>query len=508
MQRGLLFILCSVLLSVCCVQALAQAGYSPDKRLELSLVDNKSTYVVDDEKNNYENILRLNQPEGEYKLTAGMLNEGDNEIVLHRSDDKGHDNEVALINLLSEIIYKPVYAGQIDFYGDGTHLPSSQTTMTQTMLPSNWGTDGSNLVLQTNGCAYITGKGGLTITVPSGFNNDTLQIVAEVGTNIRDGYFSYCLNDGSWYVLSGGVNAGETSILTTLTGINTGDVISLYGGQKDGDSYYSVPSPDIKMIGFHKIAKTLIPTVTVSPTISHWNGSAWGQETSLNGATYSVNDQIDLAGLGTITDAFSESTTDNSHPSSYSYQVDFDANVVLPSGSSTGKDFLASADFTTATTSNASSATFGGENNWSFYGAKVYSPSAGRCCYLLYYGSIMYTMPASFMGNSVQVTITSNNSSDGAGDLYVNGQVHTFTSGETYTWTVPVCANGAIELKCVSDDFSIDFTRIVISSGNGAALNKAVAAQAVLDEQQAKSTPYPFDSVKKVHDSEKMETVK
>ena len=363
--------------------------------------------------------------------------------------------------------------------------------------------------MQTNGSAYITGKGGLTFTVPAGFSNDTLQIVAEVGTNIRDGYFSYCLNDGSWYVLTGGVNAGETTILTTLTGINTGDVISLYGGQKDGDSYYSVPSPDINMLGFHKIAKTLIPTVTVSPTISYRNGTAWDQETALNGATYSVNDQIDLVGLGTITDAFSESTTENGHPSRYSYSVDFDANVVLPSGSSTGKDFLASADFTTATTSNASSATFGGENNWTFYGAKVYSPSAGKCCYLLYYGAIMYTMPASFMGNSVQVTITSNNSSDGAGDLYVNGQVHTFTSGETYTWTIPVSANGAIELKCVSDDFSIDFTRIVISSGNGSALNMAVAAQGEQDGQQSKRTPsYPFDSVKKVHDSDKMITVK
>jgi len=506
MQRGLLFILCSVLLSVCCVQALAQAGYSPDKRLELSLVDNKSTYVVDDEKNNYENILRLNQPEGEYKLTAGMLNEGDNKIVLHRSDDKGHDNEVALINLSSEIIYKPVYDGQIDFYGDGTHLPSSQTTMTQAMLPANWGTDGSNLVLQTNGCAYITGKGGLTITVPAGFNNDTLQIVAEVGTNIRDGYFSYCLNDGSWYVLSGGVNAGETSILTTLTGINTGDVISLYGGQKDGDSYYSVPSPDIKMIGFHKIAKTLIPTVTVSPTISHWNGSAWGQETSLNVATYSVNDQIDLAGLGTITDAFSESTTDNGHPSRYSYSVDFDANVVLPSGSSTGLDFTASADFTAATSADPRTSAFSGDNNWTFYYAYTYAPSAGRCCYTMSYGFITYTMPASFMGNNVNVTVTASSGDDGAGAMYVNGELHTFSSGETYTWNVPVSANGVIEFKGDGTTYSIDINRIDISSANRGALNMPVAKPGT--NLPGGDSFIPMEKEKKVHDSEKMETVK
>ncbi|MBQ9556952.1 MAG: hypothetical protein IJV05_12095 [Muribaculaceae bacterium] len=501
----------SLLASVGWISATAQSSSatSVSERIALSLVDNKCTYSIDEEKNYYENTLGLKQPTGDNKLTAGMLKEGDNHIVFHRSDGLGNSVDIARINLASVITRQPVYAGQIDFYGDGSNLPSSPITMTQAMLPSDWNTDGSNLVMQTNGYAYITGKGGLTFTVPAGFDNGTLQLVVTTGENKRDGYFSYCLNNGSWYILSTEVTAGETLVIGNFTGINSGDVISLYGGQKNGDSYYSTQSPDIKMIGFNKIPKSLIPTVTVSPAISQWNGTAWSDETVLEGTTYSVNDLIDLEGLGTITDSFSDITADNSHPSGYSYMADYDANVIIPSSSTSGIDFYASADFTAATTANASSALISGANNWTFYGAKIYSPSAGRCCYMMYYGAIMYTMPSNFMGNSVNVSITTNNGDDGAGDLYVNGQVHTFTAGETYTWTVPVRANGAIELKCVSADFSIDFTKIVISSGNGAALGMP---NSPIDGQPSSSatieTAYPFDQVKQAHESIIMATEK
>ena len=45
---------------------------------------------------------------------------------------------------------------------------------------------------------------------------------------------------------------------------------------------------------------------------------------------------------------------------------------------------------------------------------------------------------------------------------------HNFSAGETYTWTIPVTAGGAIEFRGIATTFSIDFTKIVISSGNGA----------------------------------------
>ena len=77
-------------------------------------------------------------------------------------------------------------------------------------------------------------------------------------------------------------------------------------------------------------------------------------------------------------------------------------------------------------------------------------------------------MPASFMGKSVNVTMTSRTGSDGAGEMYVNGVLHNFSAGDTYTWTIPVTAGGAIEFRGIATTFSIDFTKIVISSGNGA----------------------------------------
>jgi hypothetical protein len=65
--------------------------------------------------------------------------------------------------------------------------------------------------------------------------------------------------------------------------------------------------------------------------------------------------------------------------------------------------------------------------------------------------------------------------------MYVNGVLHTFTAGETYTWTVPVSANGTIEFNANATDYftntySIDFTQIVISSGNGSSMNAPAQA--------------------------------
>ena len=79
----------------------------------------------------------------------------------------------------------------------------------------------------------------------------------------------------------------------------------------------------------------------------------------------------------------------------------------------------------------------------------------------------------------VNVTVTSSTGEDGAGELYVNGIGHTFTSGETFIWSIPVAANGVIEFKGnvigdFTNSYSIDFTRIVITSGNGSTMNAPV----------------------------------
>ena len=489
----------------------AQSNGSPSQRLKLVLVDNKSTYDIDGERNYYVNKLRLSQSESAYPLTAGMLNDGNNYITFHRNDNLGRDTTFARINLATEMIYQPVFAGQIKFSGDGTNLPSSQTTMTQSMLPANWSTDGTNLILQTDGTAYIAGSGGLTFTVPEGYSNDTLQLVVELGTNLRGGLFCYNLNNGGWYIIKTELTAGQTVIVRTFTGVNSGDVINLCGGIKEDESYYVSSSPDMKMIGFRTIPKSYIPSAIVSPTISYWDGTSWGQETTMDGVSsmnYSVNGLFDLSELGIVTDTFSESTAGNMHPSEYQYNVDFNANIVLPHDGSTGMDFTASADLTSATTSDPSSSSFVGPNNWNFFAATAYTPTAGRCCYLQYYGAVMYIMPESFMGNSVNVTVTSS-SGDGAGDLYVNGILHTFEAGETYTWTVPVCANGAIELRGVRTGLSIDFTSIIITSGNAKLSSpNDIIPRIKNDAVSSKGNSFPFATEKKAEGSDIMVTVK
>lgn len=469
-----------LMFAMLCSSGWAFAQTSPAERISLTLEDNLSTYTTAGERNNYVNKLRLNQPSGSNKLTAGMLNDGNNYIVFHRIDDQGNNSTFARVNLNAQVAEAEMEV--IDGIGFSSNPPSSQTTITQAMLPDNWGTNGSNLIWQTNGYAYISGQGGLTYTIPAGYNNAIIQLIIYVGSNIRNGYFSTNYNDSGWSVNSTQVSAGGGYVVKTFTGVNTGDVISIYGARASGSSYYLSESPDIDDIYFREIPKTLASSIEVTPTISRWQGNDWGAETSFgNSVTYSPNDLIDLYNLGEVSDIFYAETSENAHSDYYNYKVIFDSNIDLPSGSSTGLDFYASADFTAATSSSPTTSAFNGPNNWTFLSANIYTPSAGMCCYILSYGSILYTMPSSFMGNSVNVTITSSTGSDGAGPMYVNGVLHTFTAGETYTWTVPVSANGTIEFKANATDdytntYSIDFTQIVISSGNGSSMNAPAQA--------------------------------
>lgn len=445
------------------------AGSSPAaERIKLTLVDNQSTYTTVGEQNDYVNLFRLSQPNGSYQLTAGMLNEGDNYIVFHRIDDQGVDSTFARINLNA---VKTVPESEvIDGLSFTSNPPSSQTTITQAMLPDNWGTNGSNLIWQTSGYAYISGQGGLTYTIPAGYSDATVMFYISVGSNARGGYFAYNLNSEGWTV-GASASAGSSSTIV-IGGLNSGDVISFYGVRVYNNQYQLYQSPDIGSIYILTMPNSYLPTIDVSPTVSYKDGNNWGTPTTLGqGQTYNPNDTVNLYNLGTVIDAFYAETDQNSHSDYYNYNVTFSGNVVLPSGSSTGVDFYSSADFSGCTTSDPSSATMTGYNGWTFNESYAYSSSNIISVYIQYYGAIVFTMPDSFMGNSVTVTVTTSTGSDGAGILYVNDVLHTFTAGETYTWTVPVSANGTIEFKSDGTTYSADINSIVIRSGNGSALN-------------------------------------
>ena len=434
-------------------------------RIGLSLVDNQSEYTTVGEMNHYSNTLRLCQPAGPYKLTASMLNDGENRISIHRIDTKDGDNEIGSISFqATRHIPTSQTIDLLDFYQDGAGAHTGSTTITQDMLPANgnWGTDGTNLIWQASGYAYVSGQGGLTFTVPEGYDDATLQFIIYVGTNARGGYFIYNHNNAGWRIAATATAGGTSSFV--VGGMSSGDVISFYGAQVSNSQYYMYQTPDIELIGVVNLPSSYVPTIDVTHD---------GITT-----TYQPNDTVDLYSLGTVTDTFSESTADNSHPDKYSYKALYDANVILPSGSATGEDFYASIDFTACTTSNPGSGAITGHNGWEFHGSNALMDDNNNIwAYIQYYGSIIYTLPLTYMGNSVNVTVTAGANlvsvnDDNKGILVINNVSHTFNAGETYTWTnVPVTAGGIIEIKTDGTVYSTDLASITIAGGNGSALN-------------------------------------
>lgn len=437
--------------------AFAQSTTPVNERLGLTLVDNRSVYDPVGQTNAYTNTLRLSQPTGTSpKLTAGMLKEGDNTITITRTDDENNSTDVAnLILNATKIVPESEVIDILDFYQDGEGAHTGNTNVTQAMLPENWGTNGSNLIWQASGYAYITGQGGFTYTVPSGYSNVNLQFIIYVGTDARGGYFAYNLNDEGWSIAATASANGVSSF--TVSELNAGDVISFYGARVYNNSYQLYQSPDIELIGVLNLPLSYVPTIEVTN-----NGLS---------TTYQPNDAIDLYGLGDISDTFIEITEDNEHPSYYNYEAKMDANVSWPSEGTSGNDFYASADFTACTTTDPASGAFVGYNGWAFNASNAYSSSGIISMYIQFYGATIFTMPNTFMGNSVTVTITTSTNSDGAGIVVVNDVSHTFTAGSTYSWTVPVNAGGTIEFKSDGTTYSADITSIVISSGNGHAMS-------------------------------------
>lgn len=469
MSRFFYLLTSSLLLATGWATALAQGSptVTPAQRLNLTLVENRSTFNINAQQNEYVNTLRLSQPgnDNPYKLTAGMLNEGNNYITFTRTDDVNNATEFARINL-SAVVTKPK-SDLVDYViFDTDNPPSSNTTITASNLSSafpNWGTNGSNLIWQTSGYAYISGQGGLTFTVPSGYSNAVLQFVIAVGSNARGGYFAYNLNSEGWYIAASATANYETDFV--IDGLNSGDVISFYGVNSSQSSLAA--SPDFEYIAVFEIPDSFIPTIEVTPTISRMDGENWGEATSLGTSmSYEPNDTIDLYSLGYLSDQFVESTTDNSYPNAYSYKTAFNANVVLPASGQTGTDLYATADFNTQSIT--------GDGTWALNEAGLYytdNTYTSICAIIDYYGDILFTLPDTFVGNQVTVTVTSCTGDYGARDLYVNGMLHTFTSGTSHTWTVDVSANGTIEFKGPSDTYSVGISSIVISSGNPSSLN-------------------------------------
>lgn len=447
--------------------AVAPAQNSPSandaaERIKLVLVDNASTFRMNAEKNEYVNTLSITQPDGDYNLTASLLRGGDNHITFHRVDNELNDSTFARINLKAvPIEIAAATIGTATLYTDNP--PSYNQAIS---LSAPW--TATNCYMQTNGTAYISSTGSITYTVPAGYENATIAVYIYAGSNYRGGY--YAVNNTVISVTSTGWKRH------VIKGVNSGDIITIRGAQQTSSGYGLYDSPDILQIDMDLVPPVL-PSMSVTPLISHKSGDNWTSETALANATvYHPNDQIDLSGC-VVEDRFDVSTSTNSHSTHYNYHAELDANVLWPESAGTS-DFYASVDYSKGDGSDLATCQYIGENNWKHNGyLAYYTPSSLPCMYIPYYAELMYTMPASFMGNTVNVTVTADTGQYGSGNLVVNGVNHAFAVGETYTWTVNVAAGGTILFTALDgDSYTGDISKIVISSGNGSALN-APAAQ-------------------------------
>ena len=463
MKKKQTLLLFGLLLAVGWTNAFAQqqATVSPAERLSLTVVDNQSVYDVAAQTNTYTNTLNFALGSGDQKVTASMLNEGDNILTFHRLDNTGGDVECARVNLNAA----HAEVGNLDF--SSYTAPSSDQEITD--LPAGWSTENGNVILQTNGSGYIpsaTNSAFLAFTVPNGYDNETVILTVEIGNNNRDGYIGISQNTTeSWSMCA--TTAGNS--LNLYYTVSSGDVIRFVGIESYNGNWYIADSPDITMIELKN------KDITVTPTVSYYRNESWTTPVALpntSATTYSINDIITLSGQ--VADEFSvEITTDNNHPDSYSYKADLDANVMFPTSDIGGDNFYAKVDFSGCTSTDAESATFTGPNNWEFNAARAYHPSGYDWCgYIVEGGSIIYTMPNTFTGSSVTVEVTSATTGDGAGHLIVDGIDYQFSSGETHSWNVTVSANGTITIEPIEGEtFSIDIANIVIRSGNRSSMN-------------------------------------
>ena len=162
---------------------IAQAQSTPAQRIGLTLEDNRSVYTTVGERNQYENDLRLSQPTGDYQLTAGLLYNGDNNIVLHRIDDQGEDTECARINLNAVVT--------------GGALPSIEVTPTVSYWNGeNWGSPyplGDSRTYAPNDTIDLYGLG----TITDAFDANTDE-------NSHSDYYTYKVTlDGNIILPSG-----------------------------------------------------------------------------------------------------------------------------------------------------------------------------------------------------------------------------------------------------------------------------------------------------------------
>ncbi len=507
MRKVINYMLFSLLLATGWMNALAQGSIaaSPVERLKLTLVDNKSTYHIDEQKNYYENTLRLDQPDGTYKLTAGMLNQGNNFIIISRkADTESEAKDVARINLRAvmsgtNITVTPAKS----FYSDNEWSVDEAIGQARTYGPD----DVLDLSLEltdifsvltdddTHPALYeYTASLEANIILP----DPSKPVIVTPDSDIDMGDVSsvnvlvsgYYLTDDATITMTGDFSASPSTLTADQVNAGYTVVVSYTGSGHSGTGTMTITSGSVTRtvnITYRSAPPVIIAaptTVTINAPATSGTFTVRGTDLAgpitINGGTYfnvspsSISMDDAMAGNVTVTitpkSGIYTATTGTitlSSPEAQSVTVQVSYTPA----------FYASIDFSQCTSSDPNSAEIIGHNGWTLTNVTIYQPG-NVCGYLRQNTNFTYRMPNTFTGNRVYVTVTSDTGSDGAGQLSVNNTNHTFTSGSSYTWTITVSAGGTITFAAPRRDYSVDISKVVISETNPNALNAPKQSQA------------------------------
>ena len=276
--------------------------------------------------------------------------------------------------------------------------------------------------------------------------------------------------------LSFSATAGETVTKTfTVTGTNLTGNVTLT--KTDANGVYTI-SPST--ITASAAASGATVTVTYNPTAAGTHtGSIAIASSGATSKTVSLSGTATAAALTTYTPVMSAANssyittssfradwtdqTASSNVSSYTLQVDAQGSTT-PTNEVTLLGTINGSNYTGSYTSITLTSPWGGSNVRGGNSAVYTKNSSGT-------GYITFTVPSGYSNATFSVQITTVSGTYGTGNITVKSAQtsavgHTFSKGETYTWTVTASAGEVITIYSTDSSYSPDMSLIKVYAGN------------------------------------------
>ena len=148
--------------------------------------------------------------------------------------------------------------------------------------------------------------------------------------------------------------------------------------------------------------------------------------------------------------------TSSANVSSYTLQVDGESGGTTPTTETKLLGSIDGSGYTGSYKTITLSSPWGGTN----------VKGGNSAVYFTKNGKITFTIPSGYSNATFTVKITTVTGTYGSGNITVNSVGHTFSKGETYTWTVTGSTGDVITLTTTDSSYSPDMSLIEVYAGN------------------------------------------